>query len=427
VATKTGKVLRRLLLERDFRLLVFAQFAAQAADGFAQAAIAKELVLDPSGTPGRILSLFALTLLPYSLIAPFLGVFVDRWARRSLLQWTNLLRGVVLISLPLWAGVVRADLELYAAVLVLLGLGRLFLTTKGAALPAVLHEHDLLRGNALSGGGGMISALGGGIVGVVSVGALGLNASIVIAGVIYVIGGLIARRISDPLEHPHAHAKTFAEAVRGVVGDLGKGLSAITQEARARLPLSGIFFLRAIGMIVAIGAILVIKEQFPDAADRFGRLSSSALALGAAGLGAFVGAVSAPFVGRKLNKAQLILLGFAVSGVGIIALGGVFDLRAVLLLTFIGGYGGFVTKVAVDAQLQEALPDAMRGRGFAVYDILYNAASVVAAFVIVAVESFSLRPVLLTTGFVALALGALLAKAMASAGMLEATPAPADL
>jgi hypothetical protein len=427
VASSNRATLKRVFAERDFRLLASAQFAAQAADGFAQAAIAEELVLDPSGTPGRILSLFALTLLPYSFIAPFLGVFVDRWARRGLLQWTNVARGLVLVSLPAWGLALRGDLELYAAVLLLLGLGRLFLTTKGAALPVVVHERDLLQANSVSGGGGMISALLGGVVGVVSVGALGLHTSIVTAGLIYMAAGFVAARISDPLEHPHTHAKSFGEAIRDVFADLRYGLAAIMREARARLPLAGIFLLRTIGMIVAIGAILVIKEQYPDVDDRFGRLSASALALGAAGLGAFAGAVTAPIVGAYLNKARLILLGFVVSGVGIMALGGVFDLRAVLMLTFIGGYGGFVTKVAVDAQLQEALPDAVRGRAFAVYDILYNVASVAAAGVVVAAGSFSLRAVLLTAGFLALAIGALLAKAMATAGMFEATPAPADL
>jgi MFS family permease len=269
----------------------------------------------------------------------------------------------------------------------------------------------------------MLAALGGGIIGVVSVGAIGVDASIVIAGCIYVGGGLIARTISDPLEHPHAHAKSFGEAARDVVKDLREGLKEISREAEARLPLIGIFLLRSIGMIVAIGAILVIKEQFPDAADRFGRLSSSALALGTAGLGAFVGAITAPFVGRRLNKPQLILLGFAVSGVGIIALGGFFDLRAVLALTFIGGYGGFVSKVAVDAQVQEVLPDEVRGRAFAVYDILYNVASVVAAVVIVAAERYSLRATLLVSGILALAFGGLLGRAMNSHGMLGATPA----
>src|SRR5680860_1334302 len=79
---------------RDFRRLLGAQFAAQAADGASQAVIANILVLEPlgQGTSGRVLEVSVLTLLPYSLIAPFLGVFVDRWARRSILIATSALR-----------------------------------------------------------------------------------------------------------------------------------------------------------------------------------------------------------------------------------------------------------------------------------------------------------------------------------------------
>ena len=154
--------------QADLRLLLGGQWLAQAGDGLAQAAFADALILEPlgAGTPQRILSLFALTLLPYSGVAPFLGVFVDRWPRRGLLTWTSVARAVLLLSLPVWTDRVPGDTSLYVAVLALLGLGRLFLTTKGACLPYVLHEHHLLRGNAISSGGGMIAALVGGIVGV---------------------------------------------------------------------------------------------------------------------------------------------------------------------------------------------------------------------------------------------------------------------
>ncbi|MDQ4144501.1 MAG: hypothetical protein M3198_12295, partial [Actinomycetota bacterium] len=101
-----------------------------------------------------------------------------------------------------------------------------------------------------------------------------------------------------------------------------------------------------------------------------------------------------------------------ISAAGIISLGGIYDIRAVLALTFIGGYGGFITKVAVDAQLQEALPDEYRGRAFALYDILYNLATVAAAVVILAAESFRLRGVLTATGLVTLVLAAILASVM---------------
>ncbi len=87
--SKSKQHLVELLGERDFRLLLGAQGIAQMADGFAQAVFAEEIVLDPQGTPTRTLALFALTLLPYSLLGPFTGVLVDRWRRRSILVWTN--------------------------------------------------------------------------------------------------------------------------------------------------------------------------------------------------------------------------------------------------------------------------------------------------------------------------------------------------
>ncbi|HYO61972.1 MAG TPA: MFS transporter, partial [Actinomycetota bacterium] len=202
----------------------------------------------------------------------------------------------------------------------------LFLVTKGAVLPVVIEEHHLLRGNALSSGGGMIAA------------------------------------------------------------------------------------------------ILVIKSEFPDAGDRFGRLSSSALALGSAGAGAFLGAVTAPLIGRRLLKPGLVVSGFVVSGIGIAALGGLRSIPAVLALTAIGGYGGFLTKVAVDAQVQEALPDEYRGRAFSLYDILYNLASVAAAGVMVLGQEVALRPMVLGTGAVTLVLAAAFAAILTRHGMRLAKP-----
>ena len=406
-----AQLLARVRTDRDFTRLLGAQFAAQSADGFAQAIALEVLVLDPfsQGTPGRILAIAAVTLLPYSIVAPFLGVFVDRWPRRAVLSWANHARAALLISFPLWALVLPGQSDLYAAVFLLMGAGRLFLTAKGAALPVVLHERNLLRGNSVSSGGGMVSALLGAVLGVVATGVLGTSVGLVVAGCIYLAAGLLATRISMSLDHDNPPAAGLAEALHRVARELFDGLRAVARRAPARFALVGIFLLRTIGMVVVIGAVLVIKSEFPDAGDRFGRLTSSALALGAAGLGAFTGAATAPFLGRRFKQPQLILSGYIISAAGIIALGGIYDVRAVLLLTFVGGYGGFVTKVAADAQLQEALPDEYRGRAFALYDILYNIATVLAALVILASDAFRLRAVLSATGLATLLLAGLLA------------------
>ncbi len=413
---------RELLRDRDLRLLLIAQFLAQAADGLAQAVFADVLVLEPlnEGTPGRILTLFAITLLPYSLLSPFMGVLVDRWPRRHVLVWTNAIRGLMLLSLFVWTRALPGTSGLFGATLLLLGLGRLFLTTKGAVLPVLLHEHHLLRGNALSGGGGMVATLVGAVVGIAVVSLVPPEGAFAAAGAVYLAAALAAGAISTPLSHGIREVAPLRVAVVGVGRDLLEGLKVIWQRAHARLPLLSIFLLRTLAMFVAISAILIIKNTFGEG-ERVGRLSSSALALGAAGVGAFVGAVTAPRAGDRLQRGGLMLFGFAISSAGIVALGGILNIYAVMGLTFLGGYGGFVTKVAVDAAVQDALPDDYRGRAFALYDILYNAASVVAGALMVmfydAARPAGLRSLLIVSGFVGLIVTALLAKMFRRAGI----------
>jgi hypothetical protein len=80
----------------------------------------------------------------------------------------------------------------------------------------------------------------------------------------------------------------------------------------------------------------------------------------------------------------------------------------------------------VDAQVQEALPDDYRGRAFALYDILYNIASVTAAAIVVAVEGMALTSWMIGTGIVTLFCGALLGTVMSRAGMLLPSVSAAD-
>lgn len=412
--------IRVLLEQRDFRVLLGAQGLSQAADGLAQAAFTYALVVEPfqEGTPGRILALFILTLLPYSLLSPFMGVFVDRWPRRGLLVWTNVIRAGLLMTLPLWTGLFPGDDELLGVLLAVLALGRLFLTTKGALLPAVLHERHLLRGNALSAGGGMVSALAGGVLGVVIAGVAPSTVPYFAAGALYGAAAWMSSLLSDPYSHVHAHAMRIIEAAKVVLSEIAEGLRAIWIRPAARLPLIGIFIVRTIGMFVAIAAIVVIKDVYPEVSDEGGKLSSSALALGAAGVGAFSAAVAASLLGARLTRPQLILAGFIVSGVGIVALGGIIDIYAVLGLTFLGGFGTFLTKVAVDAQVQDVLPDDMRGRAFALYDILYNLASIVAGTLMVAFQDVAFRPLLVSAGVVTLIITVIMRAAMRRARLL---------
>jgi MFS family permease len=387
-----------LLSIADFRRLVAGQFAAQAADGVAQAVFADILVLEPTsqGTPGKILALFAVTLVPYSVLAPFLGVFVDRWDRRKLMVGANVVRAALLLSLPLWARALPGDAPLFVAVLALQGFGRLFLATKGAVLPVVLQEHRLLQANSLSGGGGTLSAVIGGAL------------------------GLLIGRISTTMEHPHPPRGRFGSALADIARDLLDGLRVIGRSAAARIPLGAIFVLRSVGIVIAIVVILLIKSEFATHEGGFGRLGLSGVALGAAGAGALVAAMSASAVGRRLGgRIRVMIAGYLVVALPLLALGAVPGVPALLGLTFMTGAGGFYCKVAVDAQVQHALHDDYRGRAFSLYDIIYNLASVAAGVAVVTFDGMGLRALLPATGAATLLMAGILTLRLRRAGLLE--------
>lgn len=411
--------MERLEVDRDARLLLASQWIAQAADGVMQAALANLLILEPEATGSRLLAVTSLTLVPYSLIAPFMGVFVDRWARRSVLVLSNVARAVLLLALSFVVRASVSDIPLYVGLLILLGIGRLFLTTKGAALPVVFHERQLLKGNSLSGGGGMIAALIGGVLGIVSVGAVDTADALLVAVAAYLGSAVVARRMANPLAHGLRTDTQIVDEFARVRRDMNSGIVEVARRAATRVPLVGIFIVRTVAMVAAFAAIVIIKNEYPDAADEFGRLSSSALALGAAGVGAFLGAVIAPSLNRRWNEARLMVAGFVLSGIGIMTLGGLESIPAVLGLTFIGGLGGFMAKVSVDALLQMNLQDHFRGRGFAIYDVIYNMASVVAAALVLIAGDEGLREFLVGAGAATMVFAWLLVSALRRAGMLE--------
>ncbi|MGH2698385.1 MAG: MFS transporter, partial [Actinomycetota bacterium] len=274
--------------------------------------------------------------------------------------------------------------------------------------------------NALSGGGGMIAALAGGVAGIGLAAFASTETALIVAGLLYSFGALVARRISDPMAHPHEHLERMRNAVARIASELIEGIGAIWVRERARLPLLGIFVLRVSAIFVALIAIEVIRTEYA-AADDSGRLSASALALGAAGAGAFIGALSAPAMGRRFSTPALLIVGFIVSGASMLFVAPVLTLTTTIGLTLFGGFGAFVAKVSVDAQVQGALPDGFRGRAFALYDILYNLASVVAALFLVAFVDASLGVLLASGGLLVLALAGALAWTMKKAGMFLST------
>lgn len=371
-----------------FRRLILAQALTQAADGLVQAGLADLLLLEPlaQDTPGRVLRLFLVTLLPYSLLSPFMGVLVDRWSRRSIMVASSSGRAAIAAVLVLAPSALAYEGILLVAALAVLGLGRLWLTTKGAVLPSVAGPRELVAANSMSAGAGMISALAGGAIGIGAAGAGGARLALFTGLLVYAAAAIASARIIVPT-HPQLRHRRLLSALRDVAADLVVGIRHIARHAEAALSLSGIFVVRTTTMFGAFTALVLIKARFPEQGERAGRLSLVALALGAAGAGALLGALTGGALAAKLPRHRLLIAGFGTVGAATLLLATSRHPVTILAATMVGGYGAFIAKVAVDALLQSSLADRYRGRAFALYDIAFNLASVAAGFLLVLVAS----------------------------------------
>jgi len=112
-----------VLAERDFRKLFNTRLVSQTGDGVLTAGVGTYVFFNastfPSPTAGA--AAFAVLYLPYSLIGPFAGVFIDRWSRRQILVYSAVVRSLfVVLTAALVAGG-KLGVPLYIAVLLVLG------------------------------------------------------------------------------------------------------------------------------------------------------------------------------------------------------------------------------------------------------------------------------------------------------------------
>ena len=386
--SRFGADLKTVLAERDFRKLFGTRLVAQTGDGIVTAAVGTYVFFNASTFPTPVAgaAAFLVLYLPYSLLGPFAGVFLDRWSRRQILVWSAPLRGAIVV---VTAGLMVADIRsvpLYIAVLCVNAVSRFLLSALSVAIPHVTPRNKLVVANAISDTiGGMMSALGG-IV------ALGINAAtgdtergaavtILVGGGCYVAAGVVATIMPKNLLGP-------SQVHRGT-GQLGTDL----REVAAGLLAGARYVLRQRGPRAALGAtsaysflfgplflmtILLYRNSFFPAQVTVAESHVGRLAVFSA-VGYVCAALVTPPATRRLSKQAWITFMLIGAAVVTAAIGETFNETAYLAIGFLMYLTRQGVAIAAVTILQEGIEDGFRGRVFAFYDMVYNAAYAIGA------------------------------------------------
>jgi len=361
----------------------------QFGDGVFQAALAGSVLFNPDRQtdPVAIALGFAVLLLPYSLLGPFTGILLDRYPRRNVLLWANVVRAGVLVGVAgvLWAGGRTGPFLLLA--LIAVAVNRFILGGLSAGLPRVAREHELVTANALSPTAGTVVLTIGvgaavGLQRLVDSGDVGYAVIVLVAAATYLLSGLVAggfpvRALGPEHDDPTARLDTVRSVVTGMVA----GARHLAERRAAGYGLLTVGLGRA-GFGVTTMALLLLYRNTVEGSGLFpgGNTGLGQVVL-ASGFGAFLAAVMTPGAVRRISRRTWMVTLLVVAAVAWPVVVAVPETPVVVAVALVTGLAGQGIKILVDAGVQSEVDDEFRGRVFALYDMLFNVC-VVSGFLI---------------------------------------------
>ncbi|MGP4083070.1 MFS transporter [Streptomyces sp. KR55] len=377
--------LRVLLRFRDFRRLLAVRLLSQGADGVYQVGLATYVVFSPEEqtSAAAIASAMAVLLLPYSLVGPFAGVLLDRWRRRQVFLYGNLLRALLASATAVLMLSHVPDWLFYVSALCVTAVNRFVLAGLSAALPRVVDEDRLVMANSLSPTAGTLAATaGGGLAFVVRLLIADSDTVVVLLGaVLYLCSALASLRIARDLLGPDRDLvqPRLAAALSGTARDLVAGVRHLAAPIRrdAAWALASMTLMRFCYGALTVMLLMLCRYALTTNTDD--GLALLGLAVGISGAGFFAAAVLTPWAAGRLGPGRWIVVCAASAAVLEPALGLPFATAPVLVAAFVLGLTTQGAKISTDTIVQSSVDDGFRGRIFSLYDVLFNIAFVGAA------------------------------------------------
>jgi len=387
-----------VLRNRRFLALWLAQVTTQVGANMVLFGLTVQ-VFGLTGLATSISVLILTFLVPAVIFGAVAGVYVDRLDRRLILVSTNLLRGLLFVVLVVFPNNLIA---IYIVTALVATLTTFFGPAEAAMIPAVVPREQLLPANSLYIFTLQASFfLGFALVGPLVVNLAGYVAVVLIVAVSYFIGSALC--VLLPGQDPRAAPEVVPEATQpgsGMVDEAGRALGEAGSAVRTTFAqlADGMRYIFANHTIfwpltylaVTASLIGVLGVLGPGFATHVLGLSERdfVVVVLPLGVGLVMGILVLNVYGRLFSRRRGIEGGLIALGITLLALsiaqpltntfslGPVISLLSVVIVVaFAAGVAYAFVAVPAQTQLQEELPESVRGRVFGVLNMLVSIAS----------------------------------------------------
>ena len=369
-----------------FRLIEMHAFNA-AGDAAVAISLAGTLFFQvPTGEArGQVALFLALTMLPFAIVAPLIGPFLDRFShgRRWAIGATMAARAF--LCWVLGSAVVTGSTLLFPAALGVLVASKAYGVTRAAAVPRLVPPNfTLVKANARISLAGLVGAAVSAPIAAVAA-TFGSQWSLRYAFVLFVIATILAVLLPAKIDVSQGEVPlALGPGPTSVATRAGTGAPS---PARARVPATVAFALRANCGPRWLSGFLIMFLAFLFRENPIGDWRTEVLlgiVIGAAGLGNAIGIAAGSTLAR-LHPPTVVIVALGADAVAVLVAAVFYSVPALALLGLTAGTAQALAKLALDSTIQRDIPERVQSSAFARSDTTLQLAWVIGGFVGIAI------------------------------------------
>lgn len=226
-----NKKRKGIIHNKNFLLLLCSQIISNIGSAIHYSAIIWFIMsLVQQNKSGMYIGIFtSCTLIVTIIFGPLAGVFADRFSRKSIIVYTNLIRGLLVLILALLAYLNVLNILLIIAVSSINALlGALFNPAVSASIPNLVEGDHLTKANSLNGASSQITIITGAAISGILYYYIGIFGIFVIDGISFIVAGILNTFIA--LSGDKIEGKVSDFKLMGFITDLKEGIRFIKNQ-----------------------------------------------------------------------------------------------------------------------------------------------------------------------------------------------------
>ncbi len=372
---------REVLFKKNFFSLWSGQIVSEFGDRLNQMAL---ISLVYSKSPGSVMALAKLLffiVIPVFIIGPVAGAYVDRWNRKRVMIISDVLRGVLVLAIPVF---VYLDMmfPVYVMVFLIFSATRFFLPSKMAIIPAIVSEDKLMVANSLSNTTRMIASILGFALAGFIIKWIGHMWGFYLDSISYFVSAALIAVITPKKEI--ANVRKDIHVTREIIGrsirrnlwrEIGEGFGYMLKKDKMKAVTSVLFLLMAGAGAVFCIIIVFVQEKFGSVTVDLGLFGVFI------GAGLFLGTMLYGKFGQNFSKIRAMFTSLALCGitVGLFAIyagnSPLFIVGGVLIMAI--GVVSAPILICANTLIHTLVPDKVRGRIFSSMEAVVHLAFLV--------------------------------------------------